>query len=115
MELLDLPNKEYCFICYSMEYVLHKLGYPVLKRNANKKEDFLLSLPTPYRKTPASLYRNHRYYIPAESIDHLAEYDGEAMIVQYKQAYMTQFHPEKSEDGKQMLFVWLHQTASPLK
>lgn len=115
MELLDLPDKEYFFICYSMEYVLHQLGYPVLRRKKNKKETFLFSHPTHYMKSPASLYRNHHYYIPAETIRHTGQYEGETMIVFYKQACMTQFHPEKTEDGKQMLFVWLHQTAKPVK
>lgn len=108
-ELLDLNDKSMFFICYSMESVLKQLGYSVLKRDRNIKEEFVLQHSLPGLKNPATLYRNHQYYTPAKEIQCLAEYNGEAMIYFYKNSCMTQFHPEKTDDGKQMLFVWLFQ------
>jgi GMP synthase-like glutamine amidotransferase len=110
MELFDLPDKQFFLICYSMEYVLKKLGYQVLKRQENKRETFVLVHATQLLRNPATLYRNHQYYTPAKSIPFfVAEHQGEAMIVRYKQTIMTQFHPERSDDGKQMLFQWIHE------
>ena len=106
---IDILNtdKEYFLICYSMEYILHTLGYPVIRRSIGKKETFVLSHTLPNLKNPANLYRNHHYFIPSNRIQCLAEYDGEAMVYTYKNAIMTQFHPEKTDDGKQMLFSWI--------
>ena len=110
MELFDLPDKQFFLICYSMEYVLATLGYKVLKRDGNKRETFVLVHGTQLLTNPAILYRNHQYYTPANSLSlSIADYQGEAMIVRYKRTIMTQFHPEKTDDGKQMLFQWIHE------
>jgi GMP synthase-like glutamine amidotransferase len=107
LALLDLAGKQFFFICYSMESVLYQLGYPVVKRDVYKKEYFILEHPIQSMKNPAGVYRNHHYFIPASAIEVLSEYDGEAMIFVYKNSIMTQFHPERTDDGLQMLSSWI--------
>lgn len=109
LKLLDLHNKRMFLICYSMESILHQLGYPVVKRNINKKEEFVLVNPNIHLlKNPARLYRNHQYYTPRVDNDiFIANYENESMIAIYKNSIMTQFHPERSDDGLQMLFNWI--------
>ena len=115
LDIFAIPNKEYLLICYSMESVLYQLGYPVVKRGKNKKEEFVLTFPYTLRglPNPAKLYRNHQYYTPFDSIQDqdmrkIVAYEGETMILTYKNAILTQFHPEKTDHGKQMIFDWLH-------
>jgi len=103
LELLDLKDKAFFFICYSMESVLHQLGYPIVKRDVEKTEYFILEHSTELLKQPAYVFRNHHYYCPSSAIQALSEYNGEAMIVVYKNALMTQFHPEKTADGLDMI------------
>jgi GMP synthase-like glutamine amidotransferase len=108
IELLDTP-KQFFLICYSMESVLKQLNYPVIKRAENKKENFILKHNLTVLAENANLSRNHHYFTPYMKNDiFIAEYDGEAMIAVYKNSIMTQFHPERSEDGKQMLFKWIY-------
>ena len=91
-----------------MESVLIQLGYPVIKRVENKKEEFILHHNSKMLVNPAKLYRNHQYYTPfSKNVMFLANYENEAMIAVFKNSVMTQFHPEKTEDGKQMLFKWI--------
>jgi GMP synthase-like glutamine amidotransferase len=108
LRLLDFPDKQFFFICYSMESVLYQLGYPVVKRDIYKKEYFTLEHPMKSMKNPAHVFRNHHYFIPASAIEASSEYDGEAMIFLYKNSIMTQFHPERTDDGLQMLSSWIH-------
>lgn len=115
LDIFAIPEKEYLLICYSMESILYQLGYPVVKRAQNKKEEFVLTFPYTLRglPNPAKLYRNHHYYTPFSSIQDsemrkIAEYEGETMMLTYKNSIMTQFHPEKTDHGKQMIFNWLH-------
>jgi imidazoleglycerol phosphate synthase glutamine amidotransferase subunit HisH len=86
-----------------MESVLYQLGYPIVKRDVEKTEYFVLEHSTDLLKQPAHLFRNHHYYCPSSAIQALSEYNGEAMIFVYKNALMTQFHPEKTADGLDMI------------
>jgi len=115
LDIFAIPNKDYLLICYSMESILYQLGYPVVKRVQNKKEEFVLTFPYTLcgLPNPAKLYRNHHYYTPIDSIQDqemrtIAAYEGETMMLTYKNAILTQFHPEKTDHGKQMIFNWLH-------
>ena len=122
LDLLNLANKELFLICYSMESILHQLGIPVIKRTVNKKEFFTLdTIPTKVCSSSlqglskrGTFMRNHHYYTPSEAtqgiqgITLLASHENEAMILSYKNSILTQFHPEKSDDGKQILFNWIY-------
>ena len=122
LELLNMPDKNFFFICYSMESILYQLGIPVLKRNVNKKELFQLEL----HRIPLNIFqgiskpgvflRNHQYYTPSNldsDIQSLASYENEEMVLVYKNSIMTQFHPEKTDDGKQIIFNWVFSNNLP--
>ena len=102
LEILSMKNKEFFCICYSMESVLYQLGYS-LKERAPKKEMFSLG--------PLRLYRNHRFYFPCnvlqKGFSHVECYHGEGMTVLYKNTVMTQWHPERTADGRQCLKAWI--------
>jgi len=122
MNIFNIPNKEFFLICYSMESTLHQLEYPVLKRKENRKEEFYL----PFNREqytqlfqglpdPALCMRNHHYYTPMlvfetknSQMQLISSYQNEAMIVLYKNCVMTQFHPEKTDHGRQLLFNWIY-------
>ena len=120
IEILDLQGKEFFLICYSMESVLNTLGYPLYERNENKKENFFLNInfdKEPYTirlfdKLQKTIYvqRNHKWYTTIKPDQHptnvISMYNKETMMVLYKNAVMTQFHPEKTPDGKQLLHNW---------
>ena len=122
MNIFDIPKKEFFLICYSMESALRQLEYPVLKRKENRKEDFFLSFHREqYMQlfqgvpNPALCMRNHHYYTPTlvfesknSNIQLLSSYQNEAMILVYKNCIMTQFHPEKTDHGRQLLFNWMY-------
>ena len=108
IQILDMSEKKFFLICYSMESALIQLGYPVIKRIENKKEEFILHHNIDMLVDPAKLYRNHQYYTPfSDNGIFIANYESEAMIAVFKNSVMTQFHPEKTEDGTQMLFKWI--------
>jgi GMP synthase-like glutamine amidotransferase len=111
MSLVKSP-KRFLMICYSMESCLVQLGYPLVERYENKKEIFQLNLYTEKQETH---WRNHRWYIPKTSFSRasgcgaklLASYRLEAMLVEYKNMLMVQFHPERTEDGLEFMRRWL--------
>lgn len=54
--------------------------------------------------------RNHRFYFPSGVVVPAvpaASYDGELMLALYKNAVLTQYHPERSEDGRRFIQNWL--------
>ena len=103
LEIFNLKDKEFFLICYSMESVLYQMGYPVKQRSIKKKEFFQLD--------EVKVYRNHQFYIPVEALDNrvtlVNSYRGEVMTVLYKNALMTQWHPERSKDGLHCLKAWI--------
>ena len=103
LEIFQMKDKQFFLICYSMESVLYQLGYPIRERSSKKKEYFKLDGMT--------LYRNHYFYLPVEALDKrvtlVNSYRGEVMTVVYKNALMTQWHPERSKDGIQWLKAWI--------
>jgi GMP synthase-like glutamine amidotransferase len=103
MEILEMKDKEFFLICYSMESMMLQLGYPVVKRAHFVTERFQLG--------PLQVYRNHGYYIPAKKVNKkvkvLNTRKGEVMTVSYKNLIMTQWHPERTKDGIQCLNAWI--------
>lgn len=103
LEILSLKDKEFFLICYSMESLLYQLGYPVVRRSHPAKERFQLG--------PLRVYRNHQYYIPADKLDTNVKctetYKGEVMTVLTKNTVLTQWHPERTKDGIDVLKAWL--------
>ena len=103
IEILSMKDKEFFLICYTMESLLYQLGYPVVFRGTFLKERFSLG--------PLRVYRHHGYYIPAKDVDSKVKvtetYKGEVMTVLYKNTVMTQWHPERTADGLDVLKAWL--------
>jgi imidazoleglycerol phosphate synthase glutamine amidotransferase subunit HisH len=103
MDILQMKDKCFFLICYSMESLLYQLGYPVVERKEVKKGRFDLG--------PITVYRYHKFYIPANKVNKkvkvLQTYDGEVMTVTYKNTVLTQWHPERSNDGIQCLKNWI--------
>jgi GMP synthase-like glutamine amidotransferase len=110
MSLLDSPQR-FLMICYSMESCLVQLGYPLVERYTNKKEIFHLKV----RGNLETHWRNHRWYTPKSSFalrtdpgpKLLASYRREAMMVEYNNMLMVQFHPERTDDGIDFMRQWL--------
>jgi GMP synthase-like glutamine amidotransferase len=114
-------DKRFFLICYSMESALNQLGHKLHDRTLRRKEIFQL----PYdidRAThqdqaalfanlpnPMTLWRNHSWFVVVDpkSPAVIATYQNETMLYLRKNAVMTQFHPERTKDGKQMILNWL--------
>lgn len=121
LALFEFVDKTFLFICYSMESVLVQLGFPITKRHVNKRGTLRLSVQHPYRvhplfsgiEQPMLVRRNHRFYfptgvaVPVVPAVPAASYDGELMLALYKNAVLTQYHPERSEDGRRFIQNWL--------
>lgn len=131
LELLLRNDKTFLFICYSMESVLVQLGFPIVKRHTNKRGPLRLSVQHPHRthplfsaiRQPMLVRRNHRFYFPTGAVGvavpvvpvvpavpavvPVASYDGELMLALYKNAVLTQYHPERSADGRRFIQNWL--------
>ena len=119
MEIFSLSGKSFLLICFSMESVLQQYGYPLLNRYLKKTE--YAKIPVDQRcmvckdiPNPMRIFRNHALFIPSRVIRPpmklLSSYEGEAMIVLFKNALFTQFHPERSAHGRILLRNWLHLT-----
>lgn len=98
----------YLLICYSMESVLLQRGAIVHQRYENRKEYFHLALPTDPK--PGLFWRNHTGYLTGVLPDFtvLASYRGEIMMGRSDNILFTQFHPEKTQDGKQLIKNWIN-------
>jgi anthranilate/para-aminobenzoate synthase component II len=113
--ILNLNDKQFMMLCYSMESILIQLNFHISKRKVIKKELFKLQRPNhplfQNMQSPLALRRNHRWYfskkVIKEPIHLIASYDNEAMIAIYSNMLLIQFHPEKSPDGKQLIQRWL--------
>ena len=114
LNTLNLRDKKFMFICYSMESVLYQMGFPVVKRFMNKKEKFRLGFdnkkideiqktnilynirkPGHKRKLPRSnklrLKRNHHYYIPSDDINY-KKYTNLYLVSSYRNESMMIFY-----------------------
>ena len=122
INIFKIPGKRFFLICYSMESALKQLGCSVTKRYINRREYFKLHvqktkvLLSEYSRlfenipNPAIYWRNHHYYTPSNNMNkqiyEVASYRGELMVAFYKNAVLTQFHPERSAAGKRLLQNW---------
>ena len=106
-EILDLKNKRFFLICYSMESFLFQMGCQLVKRKKEIKEIFNLDM----NNEKLNVYRHHHYYIVPDSLKPhmrlLATYNDETMTVKYKNIMMTQWHPEKTIDGIKIIENWI--------
>ena len=125
INIFDIRDKKILLICYSMESALKKLGCQVVKRYEHKRELFNLHLQKTkvllagrerlfdYIPNPAEYWRNHSYYTPVNNMNNriyeVASYRGELMIAFFKNAVLTQFHPERTVAGKRFLRNWLYE------
>ena len=107
LEILKMKNKRFLLICYSMESILQQLGCHLIKRPNAMKGRFDLIM----NGVKIEAYRNHYMYVVPESIKRgmrlLATYKGDTMTVSYKNAMMTQWHPERTVGGIRFLEGWL--------
>lgn len=108
--LLRMPHKSFFLICYSMESALYQMGYPLLKRKTGVKREHI---PLLLNNRIVRVWRNHMYYIPSTSlagrgeVEEIASLYGESMMCIYKNIMMTQFHPERTADGRALLRRWI--------
>lgn len=115
--ILGMNDKKVFLICYSMESVLEQLGCKLIKRERNRKKiTFLDILYNNYLTKeiipPLRTWRNHETYIPVNSLKPnirlQMQHKGEVMTCLYKNAVMTQWHPEHTEHGKQLFLNWFN-------
>jgi GMP synthase-like glutamine amidotransferase len=115
--ILRMEGKRVFLICYSMESILEQLGCKLVKRERNRKRVFFMDILynnylTKGIASPVRAWRNHETYIPVKnlmpSIKLQMQYEGEVMTCFYKNAVMTQWHPEHGDDGRRMLVNWLN-------
>jgi anthranilate/para-aminobenzoate synthase component II len=89
-----------------MESFLLQMGCK-LSRRERTKETFMLN----DNGDLFNAWRNHNTFIPTDGLQPgirlLAEYKNETMTAKYKNILMTQWHPEKTDDGIIFLSNWL--------
>ena len=128
LELFKLTAKRYMFICYSLESIMYQLKYPISIRYDLKKEFFNLTidndniiknkLESLYKSInfPMIMWRNHYGFVSSDYIKNnklnynlveIASYQGESMILLYRNSILLQFHPERSNDGLQLINNWI--------
>jgi GMP synthase-like glutamine amidotransferase len=119
LKLLELENKKFFFICYSMESIYHQLKYKISERYVNKKETFNLKIDDDKIShylfkgltSPINFHRNHKWYFSnkeiKEPINHIASYKREIMIGTYKNSTLVQFHPERNAVGRKLIMNWI--------
>ena len=104
--ITQLVKKRFLLICYSMESFLLQMDCK-LNRRERAKESFTLNS----NGTRIVAWRNHNTFIPKDGlhpeIHLLASYMNETMTAEYKNILMTQWHPEKTDDGIVFLSNWL--------
>lgn len=115
--ILGLNGKRVFLICYSMESILGQLGCKLVKHERNRKRKLEFDLLyknylTNGLSSPIDAWRNHETFIPVNSlrpsIKLMSEYNGKVMTAIYRNAVMTQWHPEHTEDGRTMISNWLN-------
>lgn len=126
LELFKLTSKRYMFICYSLESVMYQLKFPVSIRYDLKKELFKLDVDTKINSKylfeginfPMNVWRNHYGFISSNSVVNsklsfdknlieIASYEGESMILLYKNSILIQYHPERTKDGLLLINNWI--------
>jgi len=123
IEILDLEDKKFMLICYSMESMVFQLNYPITIRRELKKE--VINLDVDMEKVrklskdklfenislPISVWRNHYGYLSSYHINNLNEvssYENESMILFHKNLLLLQIHPERTKDGYKLIDNWIN-------
>jgi len=108
LDIYKLNDKKFMMICYSLESIAYQLNLPISFRKENKKELFELQV----NNKKLILWRNHYGYLSSNiNIDpliHIKSYDGECMILLYKNSILVQFHPERTHDGIEFMNNWIN-------
>jgi GMP synthase-like glutamine amidotransferase len=122
MDIFNLKHKKYMFICYSLESIMYQLKYPISIRHELKKEYFKLDIDEMIINNnkinylfediilPMNVWRNHYGYVSSHlelEPTEIASYGDECMILLYKNSILLQFHPEKTNDGLQLIKNWI--------
>ena len=100
MAVFSLPIHVFC-ICYSFQSALIQLGYTL--HHKRKRVNKRVQLP----RVNLCVNLNYTQYIQSPVKGELASYNNEAMMVRYKNALLTQFHPEATADGRKLLVSFL--------
>jgi len=118
LEIYNLADKEFMLICYSMESVMYQMDIPISFRRQNKKEVIKLDINhinhyiVKYSYSYINVWRNHYGYISSiinkSPFIELASYQGESMILLYKNSILVQFHPERTVDGLILIYNWIN-------
>ena len=105
-EIFDIPNKSFFMICYSMESALYNSGFVTQKKPRTNQRIFNIQSDSGFLK----VWKSHDTYVPVSQnrrLKPIAVYKDEIMTVKYKGAIMTQWHPERTVDGIEMIKDWL--------
>ena len=94
-------------ICYSMESALYNSGFVTLKKPRTNQRIFQIkSAINGFQK----VWKSHDTYVSVSQnrrLRPIAVYKDEIMTVKYRGAIMTQWHPERTVDGIEMIDDWL--------
>jgi GMP synthase-like glutamine amidotransferase len=119
MEIFNIPKKRFFLICFSLESALQQYGYTLVNRYEVKTEFAKITIKPSYAKlplfkdipNPMRVFRNHHLYIASKDVKYpvreISSFRGELMVAAYKNALLTQFHPEHSVQGRRLLVNWL--------
>lgn len=105
--VFDMKNKHLFMICYSMESALFNLGYKLQKKPRTNRRIFDIVSRDGKR---IHAWKSHDTYAPISAnprLKPIARYNDEIMTVNYKNATMTQWHPERTTDGVVVMRDWL--------
>jgi GMP synthase-like glutamine amidotransferase len=107
--LFELKDKHLFMICYSMESALFNLGYKLQKKPRTNRRIFdIVSNNNNGHKI--HVWKSHDTYVPASinpRLKPISRYNDEIMTLKYKNAIMTQWHPERTTDGIRIMGDWL--------
>jgi GMP synthase-like glutamine amidotransferase len=105
--LFELKDKHLFMICYSMESSLFNLGYKLQKKPRTNRRIFDI-VSGDGRKI--HVWKSHDTYVPVSinpKLKPVSRYNDEIMTINYKNAIMTQWHPERTTDGVLLIRDWL--------
>jgi hypothetical protein len=105
-DIFDIPNKSFFMICYSMESALYNSGFVTQKKPRTNQRIFKINSVS----GAMNVWKSHDTYLPVSQnrrLKPIAVYNDEIMTVKYKGAIMTQWHPERTVDGIEMIDDWL--------
>ena len=113
-KILDIENKKFMMICYSMEIFCKLLGYNLGHDDESTKK--VSSYFDGYFNKTIEAWRNHQYFLldstesKNESIEKLGILDNKVMTAMYKKKsdfLLLQWHPPYTKDGVDLLKQWL--------